>query len=88
VVEGLDTLGEYLDFVEAVPDGLIKLAEGILVENLDGVTKAFDWFKDTGKDLVRCGKESIVCQFSFDEWEGGAARVGVGNYKLNATTIE
>jgi YD repeat-containing protein len=87
VVEGLGSLGEYLDFVVAVPEGLIKLAEGFVLEKLDGVSKAFEWFKDTGKKLIRCGKESIVCQFTFDVWEVNLPALVWEDSKLKLTTI-
>jgi YD repeat-containing protein len=62
------TYAEYLDVVLALPEGVLKFVEGALVEKLDGVAKAFDWFKTAGEELIQCSEESEICQFEYKDW--------------------
>jgi YD repeat-containing protein len=71
-LEALTFYSEYVDLVgtvwEGLEEGVVKFLEGALTDKLDGVDKSFAWFSDTGKELVSCASEALICKISYKEW--------------------
>jgi hypothetical protein len=76
---GLVTYAEFLDAGYSLTDGVMKFLEGALLEKLDGVSKAFDWFRVTGKELIKCSEEALVCKLSFNEFKLKTPKVELYN---------